>query len=491
MAAFSPASPKQQMILESKAQILVAGGAAGSGKSYLLNLMPLLMIDDPNTNCVIFRRTVPQITGAGGIWDTANSIYNQLPKQFRPRVRERNLEFIFPNGAKIKHQSMQREKDKINSQGLQYTMVGFDEGCQFTWGQIEYLLSRLRSESKYPSRMVITCNPDPDHKIKELIQWYLDEEGYPIPEREGKIRYFVARDGEMHFANTEEELKERFGEKVLCLSFSFISATIFDNPPMLNNNPEYLAFLEGLNPTDKARLLHGNWEARPEGDSFFKREWLQNVNSAPSHTNWCRSWDKAGTERTTENKYPDATACVKVGKDKDGKIYLAGDYHPDCYDSEYEVHGRFCEKVGRRDVLIERQAHFDGRDCTVVFPIDPAAAGKLEYTESARKLNELGFIVKPDPAPNNKSKLTKASPFFSAAENGNVYILRHTFDSKTYEFLMKELEAFNGERSTSHRKDDLVDSVASGYSYLSTAKSVRAFTMPTINAPTNFANNMR
>ena len=60
---FSPASPKQALMLKraSDTQILIVGGAAGSGKSYLLQLMPLLLVDDPNSNCVMFRRTNPQI----------------------------------------------------------------------------------------------------------------------------------------------------------------------------------------------------------------------------------------------------------------------------------------------------------------------------------------------------------------------------------------------------------------------------------------------
>jgi len=115
---FGPASKKQQMILESDAQILVIGGAAGSGKSYLLQLMPLFIIDDRNTNCVMFRRTTPQIIGGGGIWDTAKDIYNSLPQEQRPKVREKALEFVFPSGAKVKYQSMQHTKDKLDIQGL-------------------------------------------------------------------------------------------------------------------------------------------------------------------------------------------------------------------------------------------------------------------------------------------------------------------------------------------------------------------------------------
>lgn len=78
-ATFAPASRKQQMVLESDAQIMVIGGAAGSGKSYLLQLMPQLIIDDPRTACIMSRRTIPQIRGQGGLFDKAKDIYNQLP----------------------------------------------------------------------------------------------------------------------------------------------------------------------------------------------------------------------------------------------------------------------------------------------------------------------------------------------------------------------------------------------------------------------------
>lgn len=115
---FAPASEKQKMILESDAQILVVGGAAGSGKSYLLQLLPLFITDDPNTNCICFRRTVPMLRGQGGVYDTALSIYNQLPVKLRPKNRDKEMEFKFPSGAKVKFMGMEYEKDKINIQGL-------------------------------------------------------------------------------------------------------------------------------------------------------------------------------------------------------------------------------------------------------------------------------------------------------------------------------------------------------------------------------------
>lgn len=132
------------------------------------------------------------------------------------------------------------------------------EGTQFTDGQLTYIMSRLRSESKYPSRMVISCNPSDQHLILRMIDdYYLDDEGYPILDRRGDVRYFIRRDGDFIWGESKEELKEKYGDNCLPLSFTFIAATIKDNPPMLKNNPEYLAFLEGLNEVDKAQLLHG------------------------------------------------------------------------------------------------------------------------------------------------------------------------------------------------------------------------------------------
>lgn len=111
--------------------------------------------------------------------------------------------------------------------------------------------------------------------------------------------------------------------------------------------------------------------------------------------------------------------------------------------------------LGERDQLIEQQAHVDGAEVTIVLPKDPSGAGVVEYQESAKKLISKGFSVKPDAMANNKSKLTKFSPFSSACQNGFVYIVEDSFPNQaTLEHFYKELEIFNGERSTATVKDD-------------------------------------
>lgn len=92
-------------------------------------MLPLLFVDDPRSNMVMFRRTNPQIKGAGGIFETGCNIYNQLPESQRPKIRHADMELIFPtkgkngkpvyNGAKLKYQQAENvAQSKLNAQGL-------------------------------------------------------------------------------------------------------------------------------------------------------------------------------------------------------------------------------------------------------------------------------------------------------------------------------------------------------------------------------------
>lgn len=451
----------------------------------------------------MFRRTTPQITGQGGIWDTGKDIFNALPKDQRPHIREKALEAVFPtkdkdtgklkyNGAKVKYQHMERVADRLNIQGLQYTFIGVDEACQFEWVQLEYMMSRLRSDSKHFSRMVMSCNPDPDHELRKIIDWYLDEEGYPNPEKDGVVRYFIREDGNFLWGDSKQELADKYDipeDKWVgkILSFCFVSANVYDNPIMQEKNPEYVAFLEGLNEIDKAQLLHGNWDARAKGANYCERSWFKEVDKIPSGTIFGRGYDLAATEGSQVNKTPDATTGVKMHKDKDGYFYLVGDYCKAFVDEDTGVSGRVCKRVGDRDNVMTKQAEHDGTDCIIVLPVDPAAAGKQVYQEMAKKFSGLGYRVKKDPVPGNKAKLTRFLPFADAAENGLIRIVKSSFDKTTYEWIMKELESFDGERSTSHRKDDFPDCIATIYNYLCTARTYKAFNIPSHGGSTLLA----
>lgn len=480
---YRPQAGAQEIAMNCDADIVIYGGAAGSGKTHLMLLRPLLQIHDPKFNAIFFRRTGPQLSGAGSVWDEAKQLY----LNFGARIRENDREVIFPSGAKLKFSHMEHEKNKLDHQGKQYTHIYFDEGTHFTQGQITYLMSRLRSGAEVKSSMFISCNPDPDSFIAKLIDWWLDDEGFPDKDKSGVIKFYGSVNNDIFFTDTEEEMAELHpevcwipnpltGEKVYVppKTITFIGGTIFDNPALISSNPNYLAELNSLPQVEKDRLLHGNWYARPEGSSHFQRQWLPVVDKVPSKIVICRAWDKASTEPSEKNSHPDYTASIKMAKDRDGFYYLIGDFEKDNYDKKdckhNKVYGRFRERSGKRDVLIEKQAEHDGQDCIVVFSQDPGSAGVTEFTESSKKLISKGFVVKKDPMPTQSGKLTRYLPFSSAAENGLVSLVKNSFNPATLDMFFKENEAFDGERSSDYRKDDWPDSVASAFNFLASAR---------------------
>lgn len=244
---------------------------------------------------------------------------------------------------------------------------------------------------------------------------------------------------------------------------------------MLENNPEYLAQLEGLPPVDKAQLLDGNWDAKAEGANYFRRANMIRADRKPLNAIWARGWDKASQEPTEQEKFPDFTASVKLGKDSQGLYYLVGDHTPENIEDELtNTYGRFRKRPGERDQIIASQGHHDGDDCVIVLPIDPGAAGKVEFAESAKKLLGEGLRCQSDPVPNNKNKLAKFAPFADAVEAGLVRVVESTFTNKeSLNVIYDELEKFDGERSTRQKKDDLVDAISTAFNFLTQARSVK------------------
>lgn len=434
-------------------------------------------VDCPYWRGVIFRRTQPELRDPGGLYDEATDLYMSLPIEHRPTTKSQDLSFTFPSGAVLKLAGMEHDKDRMRWHGSQLTFVAWDELCTFSDIQYWYLMSRLRSKSKYPTMVRATMNPDPDSFVCDIINWYIDQEtGFPIEERAGVIRWYIRKDGELVWGDSEQELIDKYGKDTRPVSFSFIPAKIYDNPVVLKNNPQYLADLESLKRVDRDRLLHGSWTAREESSGYFKRDWLIKETRIPNNALSTRCWDKSSSEVSEKESRPDYTASIKMYKDNNGEFWITGEYDPEHnFDPvDKDLYGKFRHRPGARDSIIEKQAEYDGKDTIILLPQDPGAAGKTEYIESAKKLINLGFIVKKDPGVTTQSKLQKFLPFSAACENQLVHIVESTFVNKhTLELFYKELESFDltqKVRSTRARKDDMVDVCSGNFNFLSAEK---------------------
>ena len=270
-----PQEGYQMKTLSSPADIVIGGGAAGVGKTFTLLLEPLRHKDTDGYGGVIFRRTSPQITAEGALWDTSDQIYNLVPGA---NARRSSLEWEFWKGdkktSKLKFSHLEYEKNIYDWQGSQIPFIGFDELTHFTKKMFFYMLTRNRSVCGVKPYVRATCNPDPDSWVADFIGWWIDQEtGFPIAEREGKLRYLVVDGDNFIWGDSSKEVIEKawymLEEQVnksgidpmyFVKSVTFISGSIYDNRELLMVDPAYLGNLMAQDAETQAALLKGNWK---------------------------------------------------------------------------------------------------------------------------------------------------------------------------------------------------------------------------------------
>lgn len=432
-----PQEGPQTRFLENPADIIIYGGSGGGGKTYGLLLEPLRHLFNLDFKGVIFRKNSNQIRSEGGLWDTSKKLYGPLGAT----PRETFLDWKFNKGPSIKFAHLQYDNDVLKWQGSQFSFLGFDEATHFTQYQFFYMLSRLRSMSGVPGYVRATCNPSKISWVRKFIDWWIGPNGFPIADRDGILRWFIREDDKFIWGDSREELQEKYGEKKLPLSVTFIRSSIYDNKILLDSDPQYLANLSNLNRVEKAQLLDGNWDVEPQAGDYFKREQFEIIDSIPAEdiTIIVRAWDKAASE-PKDGTDPDWTVGVKMGMGKSGHFYILDMV-------------RLREGPFKVEQAIVNTAKRDRIGVEIKIFQDPGSAGVYE-TQSYLKLLS-GFIVSSEKIIRDKE--TAAKPFSSQVGAGNVKILRGDWN----EDLLSELENF-----PVGKKDDIVDACSSAFNHL-------------------------
>lgn len=428
-----PQEGPQEQFLACGADVVFYGGAAGSGKTVALILEPLHYVTrNPGFTCVIFRRTYPEITNPGGLWDESSAFYPLAGgKENRSQLR-----WTWRNGSSVKFAHMQYDKDVYAWQGSQIALICFDELIHFSMRQFFYMLSRNRSGCGVRPYIRGTMNPDPDHWAKDFIAWYLDDDGDPIPERAGVIRYFARKGEKIEWRDTAEELIA-LGMKPK--SFTFIPATVHDNKILLDKDPDYLSNLEALLPHERARLLGGNWNARPTAGSYFRREWCDIVDVAPAQfDDEVTYWDRAATLPSPTNPSPDATLGIHMRRK--GGLYYVCDMRKD-----RQTPG------GVQKLIVNTAA--SRPTCTVCLEEDPGQAGKADVANLISALNRFRVEVRRV----TTAKDVRLRPFSTQAQAGNVKIVRGPWNNEYFGVM-------EGFPEGDH--DDEADATSGAYNYL-------------------------
>jgi hypothetical protein len=259
-AEIRPQPGPQEAWLSSSADIAVYGGSAFGGKTWALLIEGLRHTGNADFGAVLFRRTSPQITNEGGLWDEAGKLYPLAGAA--PKVGD--LSWVFPSGACVSMRHLQHEKTKYDWQGTSIALLGFDELTHFSESQFFYLLSRNRSQCGVRPYVRATTNPDASSWVKRFLAPWVDRK-FPDPARSGEVRWFVRENGEVRWGRTREEVVERHGPDSAPKSVTFVRSSIFDNKIGMARDPGYLANLKAQSAVERARLLDGDWDVMNEG----------------------------------------------------------------------------------------------------------------------------------------------------------------------------------------------------------------------------------
>ena len=302
----------QERMVQSNVDFLVAGAAMGVGKSFAALLMAAEHVSDPNFRMVYLRRNISDVKAGGAGADEAMKIYGN----FASMKMSDSPRLTFPSGAFIDFTHMSDQTpDKVleRIRGWAYSLVYIDEGTGFEWSTVKLIFSRNRSAGEWSGKVRITCNPKKSHWLRKWLDWWIDPvTGYPIPERDGIVRYFYIKGEKIEdvvFGATKEEVYAKcryqiepivkkmnegghnYSYKNLIKSCTFYSGKLSDNQELLKNNPNYMGSVAAMGERQAAANLLGCWNCDPEDDSeipipYSKAESVFNNDPRKNNDKW-------------------------------------------------------------------------------------------------------------------------------------------------------------------------------------------------------------
>jgi len=270
----------QQMFLDSEADIVIFGGAAGGGKTFGVFLDSVRDIDNKAYRFVYFRRQQTDINKNGGPFDKSMQFYPLYGAQ--PNLT--NYKWKFPSGAEGQFASLQYDKNVLDWQTSEIDAFYFDELTHFTEAQFWYMISRLRSMAGVKKRLRAGTNPDGASWVKRIIAPWVDSEWNRVTYRAdgstyhaevpepGEIRY-IARDpndDDKRVIWVDEDWRypaESNGNRPKPKSITFVPSKLDDNIKLQEADPDYISNLLMQDAVNAAQLLRGDWNVRR--GSFF------------------------------------------------------------------------------------------------------------------------------------------------------------------------------------------------------------------------------
>ena len=281
---------KQQLVVESEADVIGYGGAAGGGKSYLICGTALTQhqrtaIVRPQKNqCLKFVNEISKIVGGRDGYSSQNSEW-QLTT---PDGVDRTIHFF----------GLDNPGDEEKQQGDDYDLKAYDEVTQMREADVRYTLTWNRSpDPDQRVRAILTFNPPttPDGRwvVKFFAPWL--DKNHPNPARDGELRWFatVGDDHDYEVAGPQPFVIRRTadGPPVPWYSFdpkahspqeiikpksrTFIHAKVTDNPYYMATG--YMGTLQSLPEPLRSQMMNGDFDVGLQDDArqVIPTSWIE------------------------------------------------------------------------------------------------------------------------------------------------------------------------------------------------------------------------
>lgn len=242
------------------------------------------LITDGDFRAVITRRSLQSQKTGGSFVDTFKSIfgdYCSVKTADSPRIS-------FPSGAYCDLTYIDDTNlDKMREQwkGKQIDAICIDEITEMSWEAFSYVQTRNRGRSKtFTGKFFATLNPKRSHWTRKFLDWYIGVDGFIMPDRNGKVRYFYVNGStvdDVVWGDTKEEVYRKckididrklarigggFDYTNMIKSFVFYQGKLSENRAMLENNPNYIGSVAASGGKMAQAIIEGNFNVDPEED---------------------------------------------------------------------------------------------------------------------------------------------------------------------------------------------------------------------------------
>ena len=265
---------KQKQFFASRARYTAYGGARGGGKSWALRRKLIgLCLRYAGIRCLLVRRSYAELKA-----NHVRPLLSELGAAITYRESEKCL--YLSNGSTIALGYCASVRDCLRYQGQEYDVIAIDEATQLSEYQFSIFKACLRGVGDVPRRMYLTCNPG------------------------GIGHAWVKR----LFVDRKFEADERAED------YLFIPAQVYDNPVLMQADPDYVRQLESLPKKLRDAWLLGRWDVF-EGQFF--PEFRRDVHILPAHAIPTRLRKFAAFDYGL-----DMLAALLLGADERGNLYV-------------------------------------------------------------------------------------------------------------------------------------------------------------------------